>query len=59
MVQGGRYLARCRKCGRWLEVQPRASGSEPYFAHQEAEFVCCGLKQRVTFVREKDELDFH
>ncbi len=58
-VEDGRHLAQCRKCGQWREVQPEDRGSEPYFAYRETEFSCCGLVQRVIFVMEKDELDFH
>lgn len=58
-VKDGRFWAQCRKCGQWREVRPGDCGSELYFAHQEAWFSCCGLEQRVTFVVEKDELDFH
>lgn len=58
-VEGDRYLAQCRKCGQWREVRPEDRWAETYFTHWRAEFSCCGLKQRVTFVVEKDELDFH
>lgn len=58
-VEGDRYLAQCQKCGKWHEVWPSVYGSETYFAHREAAFSCCGLEQRVLFVIEKDELDFH
>jgi hypothetical protein len=58
-VEDDRYLAQCQTCGEWREVRPQDRGSETYFAHREAEFSCCGLEQRATFVVEKDELDFH
>lgn len=58
-MENDRYFAQCRKCGEWQEVRPQDSKSEPYFAHWEASFSCCGLEQRAIFIIEKDELDFH
>lgn len=57
--EDGRYLARCQKCGTWLEVEVENRKAEIYFEVLEATFHCCGLRQSATFTMEKDTVDFH
>ncbi|MEW6388200.1 MAG: hypothetical protein AB1491_11855 [Thermodesulfobacteriota bacterium] len=58
-VEAGRYLAKCRVCGQWREVEARPLDADSFFARLEGEFSCCGTTQRATFTLEKDEIDFH
>lgn len=58
-ITAGRYEARCEHCGAWREVNLRQLPFDPYFAHYQAEFICCGVQQTVPLTVEKDELDFH
>jgi len=60
-IEGGKFLARCRKCGRWQEVSPRAETrrGEGYFEEWRADFRCCDTPQTAVFTLEKDYLDFH
>ncbi len=57
----GAYLARCRKCGAWVDVNPEIcpAQNQMFFEVLLADFRCCGLRQAATFVTEKDTLDFH
>jgi hypothetical protein len=58
-MENGVYWARCEVCGRWRQVEPAPLKAEPFFAHFQALFTCCGHRQRAGFTVEKDELDFH
>ncbi len=58
-VENGVFLARCETCGRWREVEPVPLVAELFFSHWQAEFSCCGRRQRAVITLEKDELDFH
>jgi len=60
IASDGRYLARCEKCGAWVEVKaeyPANSPNELFF--EVLGPPCCGLRQTAALVREKDMLDFH
>jgi hypothetical protein len=58
-IEGGKFLARCAKCGRWLEVHPEPGVADGYFEVWVGDFFCCATKQKARFTREKDYLDFH
>jgi len=58
-IEAGKFLAQCRKCGRWREVSPKAQKAEGYFEVWEANFQCCGQNQAASFTLEKDYMDFH
>ena len=58
-IEAGKFLARCRECGRWQEVRPRACRTEEFFEVWEADFSCCGRSQSAVFTLEKDYIDFH
>ncbi len=47
-VDGGKYLAQCRVCGAWIEVQPLI-GQDMTVKFWEADFVCCETKQAAWF----------
>ena len=59
ITKDGKYLAQCRQCGAWVELQPETAQADLFFAMRQAEFSCCGLKQVANFTEEKDEIDFH
>jgi hypothetical protein len=59
VAEDGRYLAQCRKCGVWREIQPQTVAVETFFEILEADFFCCGLRQTASLKREKDSIDFH
>lgn len=59
MTDDGKYLARCSKCGTWVEVFPATAKGDLFFEALKADFLCCGEQQSATFTREKDCLDFH
>ncbi len=56
---GGRYEARCERCGAWRQVEARQLPCDLYFEHYQADFTCCGIPQVAQLAVEKDELDFH
>jgi hypothetical protein len=58
-IESGKFLAQCRKCGRWQEVSPQGRRAEDYFEVWDAYFRCCDQEQTAVFVVEKDYLDFH
>ncbi len=58
-VENGKFWARCEVCGGWRPVELSPCGTEPFFAHFQAEFSCCRRTQQAVFTVEKDELDFH
>jgi hypothetical protein len=58
-IEAGKFLARCRECGRWQEVTPKHLRCEGYFEEWEADFRCCDRQQTAVFTLEKDYLDFH
>lgn len=59
IAEDGKYLARCGKCGTWVEVNPEIFKTELFFEVLQAGFQCCGLQQSATFTKEKDTVDFH
>ncbi|MFZ5447861.1 MAG: hypothetical protein ACOZFS_04400 [Thermodesulfobacteriota bacterium] len=59
IAEDGKYLARCCKCGTWVEVDPKPLEAELFFEVRQASFHCCDLTQSVTFILEKDTVDFH
>jgi hypothetical protein len=58
-IEGDKFLARCERCRRWLEVEPRCTRSNLYFAYWERIFSCCDNWQTAVFTIEKDEVDIH
>jgi len=48
-----------KKCETWLEVHPETAKAELFFEVLQATFYCCGLQQSVTYITEKDTVDFH
>lgn len=47
-VDDGKYLAQCRLCGIWTEVQP-VIGQDMTIKFWEADFLCCETKQAALF----------
>jgi hypothetical protein len=58
-MEDDKFLACCARCGQWLEVEPRCTRSDTYFAYWESPFSCCGMGQMAVFTIEKDEVDIH
>jgi hypothetical protein len=58
-ITGGRYEARCERCGAWREVNVRQLACDAFFENYQADFTCCGVPQTARLAVEKDELDFH
>ena len=54
-----RFLAQCRVCGAWREVQAEAHKADLYFEFWRATFTCCGLEQTAWFTLEKVDDDIH
>lgn len=47
-IDHGQYLAQCRLCGTWIEVQPTI-GQDMTIKFGEADFICCETKQAAFF----------
>jgi hypothetical protein len=58
-IEAGKFLAQCRECGGWREVNPQPRQTEGLFEEWVAEFRCCEADQTAVFIVEKDYLDFH
>lgn len=47
-VENGKYLAQCRVCGHWREVQPTIR-QDATMRFWEVDFLCCDTQQRALF----------
>jgi len=58
-IEAGKFLAQCRVCGEWQEVQAQVTRTDWFFEFLEGEFTCCGPRQTALFTLEKETTDFH
>ena len=58
-IEAGKFLAQCRQCRGWREVNPQLLRARDFFEEWAGEFRCCGENQMAVFIQEKDYVDFH
>lgn len=58
-IVGEIFLAECRVCRTWQEVQAQVQEADLYFEFWQATFRCCDVDQTAWFTVEKVDDDIH